>query len=1162
MYKRVKKTFEIIIIIVLCLSFLPVFAYATTDETDSDEEAEIQNEEIDDVMIPDNINENDTTPDEDIFDDEQAIEIEPASFEIMPMAADFSYIYHTRSDYRVYYGSTRTSYYTANGNPAFCLQPHLLGIDTGTYPVSRHITPGTGYDLLIKGAWYLYGGPGYNSVKHRLFDNPDDLLAYALSHAALAYIWSGDPASAFRGLGNADRAHLISVITHINMLPMPPGSFNVFVYNEGVSNRQTFLGWVYTPPGHLAIRKVSSNPDMSGGNSLYSLEGAVFDVYNGANQKIGSITTDANGRGRLDGIEAGQTGMYIVEVKPPKGYAQNTSQIPFEIVSGQTTTLTISNRPQNDPVAIILRKLDADTSTNTPQGGALLSGAEFTLRYYPAQYYNESELSGITPTRSWVLRTDTNGVAFLHPSYLVSGDPFYYAGNNNPALPLGTLTVQETKAPEGYLINNELYIRQITSNGVEESVFTYNAPVVPDNVIRGGVTIEKWDIERDATKLKQGDASLAGAVLEIWNRSAKRVVVNNVEYAPNTVVHTMTTDIDGWASTTNDLLPYGTYEIIEKTPPTGYLNTGTIRQTFEIRHNGVVVNLRTNDKVIKNNIIRGGVYVEKWDNEIGRNEAQGAGTLEGAIFEIVNRSADAVLVQEVLYETGEVVYTMTTDSEGQVQTDNDLLSYGTYELREISPPLRGYLATGELSRIFTIREHGVVVQMNTADTAIRNDPIRGDLRGVKISGGNAQRMGGVPFRITSVTTGESHVVVTDANGEFNTLSDWNPHSQNTNRGETDRDGIWFGEIETLNNDVGALLFDTYLIEELRCEANVGRELFEFEVSIYRHNHIINLGTLTNEYVPVPEIGTTAMDRETTTNNAIVSETTTIIDTVYYSGLQSGKWYTLKGILMDKATGEPLLIDGEEVTAEKRFRAFAVSGAVTMEFTFNSLLLGGKSVVVFESLYLDGEEIAVHADIDDEGQTVVFFGPEIGTMASGKDGNKIIPLDEEAVIIDTVSFENLVAGETYTLKGILMDKKTGEPVLVDGKTVISEVTFAAEDTSGSVEVMFSFDSTELEGLVLVVFEYLYYEDRLIAEHTDIDDEAQTVTVESKEPPPEPTPSPAPQPSPSPTPGSAPKSPQTGRDGLPVGLLITLVCLIVFAVILTIYTIKRWKLDRDE
>jgi len=813
----------------------PLYAFAVTDETYTDDPEQL--EEVADEPTQDEL---DAEPEESLP--------EQLSNEIIGFSS--ATVDHTRSSDRINYGGHSTSYYTANGNTAFCLDPNLRGLNSGTYAVSRYIPRGAGYDLLIKSAYYLYGGPRYNSVKHSFFGDPDGLVAYGLSHAAISFVWSGNEGNAFMGLDAPTRQHLKNVIASINALPTPPSGFTVYVYNEGSATRQAFLGWDLAP-GHLEIRKVSSNPSMSDGSSLYSLAGAIFDVFNGSNQKLGSITTDVYGRGRLDNIDARQTGLYIVEVKPPKGFAENRTRIPFEIVSGETVTVTVSNRPQNDPVGILLRKRDADTNTTTPQGDALLEGAEFTVRYYPELYSSESELTGVAPKRTWVLRTDKNGVAFLLPSHLVSGDPFYIASNGDPTLPLGTVTIQETKAPEGYLLNNELFIRQIASNGVAESVRTYNVPIVPENVIRGGV------------------------------------------------------------------------------------------------------------------------HIEKWDNEIVKHKAQGGATLEGAVFEIVNRSVEAVVVEDILYAVDEVVYTLTTDSEGVAKTSNELLPYGTYEVREVSPPLRGYLATGVLSRMFEIREHGVMVMLNTADTAIRNDPIRGDLRGVKISDGNAYRMADVPFRITSVTTGESHVIITDNNGEFNTSSRWNPHSQNTNRGETSRDGIWFGEIETLNDDVGALLFDTYKIEELRCEANEGRELFTFEVSVYRHNHTINLGTLTNEFVPIPEISTTAMFRETTSSSAFVNESTTIIDTIYYSGLQSGKEYVLKGILMDKDTGEPLLIGGKQVTAEKAFRAFTESGSVTMEFTFNSLTLSGKSVVVFQYLYKDGIEIVAHADINDEAQTVTF-----------------------------------------------------------------------------------------------------------------------------------------------------------------------------------------------
>ena len=1148
------------------------------------------------------------------------LSLQRVGFGIMPMGTSLTQVTHTRSSNQIYYGYY-TSYYTANGNTAFCLDPGASGLNSGTYNISRYLQRGTGDDTLIKCAYYLYGGPGYNSVKNSLFSSPDTMTAYGLCHAAASYVYLNND-DAFKGLSSSMREQLLNLISKISAMPMPPAGFDAFIYNASSSTTQSLMGWDYSEPtepyeppappadGHLEIIKVSANPAMTDGNSCYSLAGAVFDVYNSSNQRIGSITTDASGRGRLQGLPP-ESGYYIREVSAPQGYALNSSNIGFYILSDQTTTVTVSDLPQNDPVGIILRKQDAETSADVPQGGATHAGAEFTVKYYKGLYSNASQLSSTAPARTWVLRTGVNGTAYLNAAYLVSGDPFYFAGNGDPTLPLGTVTIQETKAPEGYLINSELFLRQITSTGTAESVRTYNAPIVPENVIRGGVSIEKWDneldrkaapqgdatlegavfeiwnrnvnsvlvegtmyapgtvvytmttdatgtattandslpygqyeiiektpptgyletgvirqtfnitnqgvivslktsntaiknnvirggveiekwdIERGQPKLKQGDATLEGAVLEIWNRSANLVLVGGTEYAPNTVVHTMTTNADGWAGTANDLLPFGSYEIIEKTPPTGYRNTGIIRQSFQIREHGVIVGMLAEDTVIKNNVIRGGVRIEKWDNEIDEHRAQGGATLEGAVFEIVNRSADSVLVLGVWCEPGDVVYVYPTDSTGSALTPNDLLPYGTYEVREIEPPT-GYLATGVLSRTFTIREQGKIVELDTSETAIKNNPIRGDLRGVKISDGDAKRLAYVPFRITSKSTSESHVIVTDRNGEFNTASSWNPHSQHTNRGASDRDGVWFGELRTLNDDLGALLYDTYIMEELRCASNKDYQLLTFEVSVYRHNTVVDLGTLTDDYIAVPGISTTAMGQDTTTEHSYSSKTTTIIDTVYYSGLKVGNEYTLKGILYDKSTGNPLLVDGKEVTAEQKFKASSEAGTVTMQFVFDSLALKGKAVVVFETLFFDGNEIAAHTDIEDEGQTVTFDAPKIGTSAADLSGKKELGTSAATTIVDTVTYENLTPGEIYTVKGTLMDKATGKPILVQGKEVTAETTFTAAAASGTVQVTFTFNSVELAGKTVVVFETLVYKGSEIAVHADINDQGQSVS----------------------------------------------------------------------
>lgn len=171
------------------------------------------------------------------------------------------------------------------------------------------------------------------------------------------------------------------------------------------------------------------------------------------------------------------------------------------------------------------------------------------------------------------------------------------------------------------------------------------------------------------------------------------------------------------------------------------------------------------------------------------------------------------------------------------------------------------------------------MQLNSSATAIKNDPKRGDLEGIKISE-DMQRMAGVSFLITSKTTGESHVVVTDEDGFFSTSSDWNPHSQYTNRGETEQDGVWFGDIATLDDSKGALLYDTFTLEELPCAAKSGHKLLApFDVKISRHNTVVKLGTITNYQEYEPGIRTTAIDEASGTYWATAGGVTTIIDTV-------------------------------------------------------------------------------------------------------------------------------------------------------------------------------------------------------------------------------------------------------------------------------------------
>ena len=256
----------------------------------------------------------------------------------------------------------------------------------------------------------------------------------------------------------------------------------------------------------------------------------------------------------------------------------------------------------------------------------------------------------------------------------------------------------------------------------------------------------------------------------------------------------------------------------------------------------------SNQYSVSDKVIRGGVKIQKRDLETKDTKAQGGATLKDTAFEIISLNDNAVLVDGKLYSKNEVVKTIHTGVDGIAATATDTLPYGKYRIEESNAP-EGYLTDGAKPIEFEITEDGKIVDLTDETHSIYNQIKRGDLEGVKIGDGTHKRLANVPFRITSKTTGESHIIVTDANGQFSTSSDWVSHKQNTNAGKTSEDGIWFGT-STPDDSKGALLYDTYTIEELRCVSNKGMTLIPaFDVVVSRNNVVIDLGTLTDDYEP-------------------------------------------------------------------------------------------------------------------------------------------------------------------------------------------------------------------------------------------------------------------------------------------------------------------------
>lgn len=480
--------------------------------------------------------------------------------------------------------------------------------------------------------------------------------------------------------------------------------------------------------------------------------------------------------------------------------------------------------------------------------------------------------------------------------------------------------------------------------------------------------------------------------------------------------------------------------------------------------------------------------------------------MKDTAFDIISLNDNSVLVEGKLYKKNEVVKTIRTDIEGVASTSSDLLPYGKFRIVESEAP-NGYLTDGAKPIDFAITENGKIVDLTDEAHSIYNQIKRGDIEGVKIGAGTHKRLADVPFRITSKTTGENHVVVTDDNGQFSTSAEWASHKHNTNAGKTSEDGVWFGTSEP-DDSKGALPYDTYIIEELRSDSNKGFELIPpFEIVISRNNLVIDLGTLTDEYEKEISIHTTATSKDGE-KTILAGKEITIVDTVKLDGLTKGTKYQLKGWQMLKEENAELIIDGKRVENDYTFVADEEEMKVEISYTFNASALGGKNLVTFEELYdfSNSDEpvkVAEHKDIEDDGQTVLITERiiKIHTTATDKDGNKELKAGKDVTIIDTVTLEGLEVGTQYKLVGWQMLKEENAELLINGKRVESDYTFIADSETMKVEVAFTFDATSLDGKQLVTFEELYDlsnpdEPKKVTEHKDIEDKGQTITFKEK------------------------------------------------------------------
>ena len=855
--------------------------------------------------------------------------------------------------------------------------------------------------------------------------------------------------------------------------------------------------------GKLSIHKSSANPGITDGNDCYSLEGAEFTVYNAAGQSMGVLRTNANGD--TNTLELPEGTYTVRETKPPKGYLPAPDQ-QVTVRGGQQTTAQVTDMPSGDPMRMAVGKYDGDTeykANNLPQGSASLEGAEFTVEYFDTVDYDNYDAlkkAGVKPTRSWVFRTNANGIANFTKNDFVSGDEFYLDTNGNPTMPRGSVAVYESKAPVGYKLNDDVSFQKIQDDYLS-GVTTFNLPEIPETVIRGGVSVQKLDSETGKTP--QGGASLEGITFSIINDNENTVKVDGKTYAKGETVKVITTDAKGFATTGADTLPYGDYIIRETKTNGSYLNTSA-EMRVQVREDGKVYSFSAKDEVE-----RGGVRLVKTDSETGSDPQNGL-SFDGTQFELKSLNDNPIIVDGKTYAKNQVIDTLVI-KDGQAVTDPHMLPYGTYSVQEVKAP-EGYLLDDTVHE-FRIVDDGVLVNPIDRDGSIENQIMRSDLEFTKKGEDGQDRLAGVAFKLTSEATGESHVVVTDENGYFSSASSWNKHTHDTNGndwalkadGVIDSSkldataGVWFGDAEA-DDSKGALPYGTYAIEELRCTANEGYQLIETTVIVSRDGKVYDFGTL----VDVKASITTKAYDPTDGDSLVGMGEVKVSDKVTYANLFPNRDYKLTAELHDSATGDVLLdASGHPITVEKRFTAQSPTGFEVVEFTIDTIELGGKTVTVYEHLYDEGGSlIAEHADKSDVNQQVTVIEPEIGTTAvDGADGDKNVATDDKATVTDRVAYKNLIPGKEYTVKGTLHIKKTDdegkvteEILKVDGKPVTAETTFTPESAEGTVDVTFTFDSLSLKDKThLVAFESLEHDGHELASHADIEDEGQTVTV---------------------------------------------------------------------
>ena len=683
-------------------------------------------------------------------------------------------------------------------------------------------------------------------------------------------------------------------------------------------------------------------------------------------------------------------------------------------------------------------------ATGTPnESGVIRFGYNVDLNYYrdePGYYYEHAVSQDVT----------TCGFASRDPAYITINVKVELDGS-----------MKIVKTSEDGKVSGVRF--RVTGNGVDTTVQTgTDGTIIVPNLKAGSYTVTELDVPDQYVQPKSQTVTVKANetatvsftnVLKKWKATITKVdaetgaaqggaslagAVYGV-YHGSDLIDQYTTNASGQFTTKEYVCGDNLY-IQEISPSSGYLldttkyPVGAEPDKYTLEHNQIPIG-------VKEQAIKGKIQIHKqYETLEGMPKDEAA-----AEFQVYLKSAGS-------YDKAKASErdTIITSASGYAVTKN--MPYGTYIVHQTK---------GGAGREF-VDDFEVMISANnqTYSYELLNELKNGQLKIIKTS--DDGKVEGIQFRVTRLADNYSKVYTTDASGLI--LTETLPIFED-NEGKT-KYQYRVEELDT-KETFGYALPDPQIVE-----------LSEGEIaSVCFHNVPIEIGTK----------ATVEGEKEVDPLDKV-----TLTDTVSYTGLVPGKEYRATGVLMDKETGEKLLVDGKEITAETVFVPETKNGSVDVTFIFDATGLHGKEIVVFEDLYRENVLLATHADINDEGQTVKIKNPEIGTKATA-DGKKEITADK-ITIIDVVSYKDLTPGKEYKLTGVLMNKATNDKLLIDGKEITAEATFTPKAPTGEVEMTFSFDARELTAETeVVVFETLYRDELEFVMHADINDKDQTVKI---------------------------------------------------------------------